>query len=63
MVEKAVAKYGVDVSKSFLIGDKERDVEAAENVGVKGFLIPSDEYFSSSQITDLQNLIGFSVEL
>lgn len=63
MVEKAVAKYGIDVAKSFLIGDKERDIEAAENVGVKGFLVPSDEYFNASQLVDLQNLIGFPVVL
>jgi D-glycero-D-manno-heptose 1,7-bisphosphate phosphatase len=43
MVEKAVAKYGVDVSKSFMIGDKERDVTCANNVGVFGYLIESNE--------------------
>lgn len=63
MVEKAVAKYGVDVSKSFLIGDKDRDIEAAESVGVKGFLIPSDEYFNPSQIIEIQKLTGVDVTL
>lgn len=43
MVEKAVAKYQVDVSKSFMIGDKERDVKCANDASVKGYLIESNE--------------------
>jgi D-glycero-D-manno-heptose 1,7-bisphosphate phosphatase len=39
MVEKAIAKYKVDSSKSFFIGDKMRDVECAERAGVKGIKI------------------------
>ncbi len=39
MLEKAIAKYEIDVSKSYLIGDKDRDIEAASRVGVKGLLI------------------------
>lgn len=42
MLEKAIARFNIDVSKSFLIGDKERDVQTAEKVGVKGILIKSD---------------------
>ena len=42
MLEKAIARFNIDVSKSFLIGDKERDIQAAEKAGVKGFLIESD---------------------
>ena len=42
MVEKAIARFNIDVSKSFFIGDKERDIQAAEKAGVKGFLIEAD---------------------
>lgn len=42
MLEKAIARFNIDVSKSFLIGDKERDIQAAEKAGVKGILIESD---------------------
>lgn len=42
MLEKAIARFNIDISKSFLIGDKERDVQAAEKVGVKGFLIEAN---------------------
>lgn len=39
MLEKAMAIYNIDSSKSFMIGDSERDVIASEKVGVKGFKI------------------------
>lgn len=39
LVEKAIARFNIDVKKSFFIGDKERDVLAGEKVGVKGILI------------------------
>lgn len=42
MLEKAIARFNIDASKSFLIGDKERDIQAGEKVGVKGFLIEAD---------------------
>lgn len=42
MLEKAIARFNIDVSKSYLIGDRERDIQAAENAGVKGILIESN---------------------
>lgn len=39
MLEKAIAKYGIDPSKSLMIGDTDRDMKAAEKVGVRGLLI------------------------
>ena len=41
-VEKALARFDIDASKSYFIGDKERDVEAAAKAGVKGVLIESN---------------------
>lgn len=43
LIEKAAARYGVDLSKSFFIGDSSRDIEAAAKAGVKGFLINANE--------------------
>lgn len=42
MLEKAVAKYDLDVSKCFLVGDRDRDVESAESIGIKGIKIESN---------------------
>lgn len=43
MLEKAIARYQIDASKSYFIGDRERDVIAGEAAGVKGVLIDSDQ--------------------
>jgi D-glycero-D-manno-heptose 1,7-bisphosphate phosphatase len=40
-LEKAMARFGLDREQCFFIGDKiDRDIEAAENAGIKGILIP-----------------------
>ena len=46
MLEKAVARYEIDASKSYFIGDRERDVIAGEGAGVTGILINSDQPIS-----------------
>jgi len=46
MLEKAVARFGVDASQSYFIGDRERDVMAGEAAGVTGILIDSDQPIS-----------------
>ncbi len=43
MVEKALAIYKINPSESFMIGDSERDIVAAERAGVKGILIKANE--------------------
>jgi D-glycero-D-manno-heptose 1,7-bisphosphate phosphatase len=42
MLEKGTARFNIDISKSFMIGDKERDILAGEKAGVKTFHIESD---------------------
>lgn len=42
MLERAIARFDVDVSRSWMIGDSERDIQAASAVGVKGMLIASE---------------------
>lgn len=42
MLEKGIARFNIDISKSYMIGDKERDVLAAQKAGVKPFHIESD---------------------
>jgi D-glycero-D-manno-heptose 1,7-bisphosphate phosphatase len=42
LIEKAIARFNIDVSNSFLIGDSERDIEAAEKAGVRGLKVESN---------------------
>ena len=42
MIEKALARFQIDPAASYIIGDKKRDVEAGEKVGVKGILVEAN---------------------
>ncbi|MGP8216245.1 MAG: D-glycero-alpha-D-manno-heptose-1,7-bisphosphate 7-phosphatase [Bacteroidia bacterium] len=42
LVEKAIARFEIDMEKSYFIGDKERDVLAGKKAGVKGILMESN---------------------
>ena len=54
MLEKAIARYRVDITKSYFIGDTQRDMEAGNRAGLQTIKVnPNDdltEYLS--QITD-----------
>lgn len=54
LMERAVFRHNVDVTKSWMIGDRERDLEAAAKVGVKGILIEANSSLEAikSQILD-----------
>lgn len=39
LLERAIARHGIDASSSVMVGDRERDVVAAGSVGVKGILV------------------------
>ena len=52
MVLKACCDFGIDTSKSYMIGDKKRDVECGERAGVRGIL-----YKGGSLLKLLQSLI------
>ena len=43
LLEKAVARYYIDKSKSYFFGDSRRDVLAAEKIGVTGLLITKND--------------------
>lgn len=45
LIEKAIARFQIDPSKSFFIGDAKRDIEAGEKAGLKGILISPNENF------------------
>ena len=56
-IEKSLARFQIDARKSYFIGDKERDVEAAEKAGVKGILIEANSSLKAvfNFIETLQN--------
>jgi D-glycero-D-manno-heptose 1,7-bisphosphate phosphatase len=35
LLERAIARFDIDVSKSFFVGDMQRDVDCAENIGLR----------------------------
>ena len=42
LIEKAISRFNIDASSSYLIGDSQRDIEAAEKAGIKGILVPKN---------------------
>ncbi len=42
MLEKAIARFKLDKDLCLMVGDKERDIEAAQGAGVKGVLIEAN---------------------
>jgi D-glycero-D-manno-heptose 1,7-bisphosphate phosphatase len=42
LIEKAVARYKVDIGQSIMIGDRDRDIEAAKGLGLRGAKVKSN---------------------
>jgi D-glycero-D-manno-heptose 1,7-bisphosphate phosphatase len=42
LLEKAIARFDIDISNSMLIGDSDRDLEAAEKVGLKSIKVEAN---------------------
>jgi len=42
LFEKAIATYGIDPEKSYMIGDSEHDIQAAEKLKIKGIKVKSN---------------------
>lgn len=43
MIEKAIARFNIDISASFFIGDSPSDIEAARQVDLKAFKINTND--------------------
>jgi D-glycero-D-manno-heptose 1,7-bisphosphate phosphatase len=63
LFEKAIAKYKIDPLKSWMIGDKERDLIPAKKLGMKtvriidSYAIPGEVRIGDHQITDFDTLL------
>ena len=59
MLEKAIARYNVDVSKSVFIGDSQRDVEAGNKTGLHTLLVKPNANLCDylPEITKLEQLV------
>jgi D-glycero-D-manno-heptose 1,7-bisphosphate phosphatase len=53
MLLEAIATYNIDPTLSVMIGDKPRDVEAANTAGVKGILIEPDEQIDYQKVKEV----------
>jgi D-glycero-D-manno-heptose 1,7-bisphosphate phosphatase len=42
LVEKALARFGLDAEASYFVGDQPRDMEAAAGAGVRGLLLETN---------------------
>ncbi len=51
MMERAIHRFKVDTNLSVMIGDKQRDLDCAEKVGVRGILIPTNADLKDFVIT------------
>ncbi|MCC6385092.1 MAG: HAD family hydrolase [Bacteroidia bacterium] len=47
LIEKAIARFGIEAQRSYFIGDRTRDMEAAIGAGIKGILIDTNQNLNS----------------
>ena len=43
MLEKAVARFNLEISRCWMVGDRLRDMQAGANIGVRGILVGEQE--------------------
>jgi D-glycero-D-manno-heptose 1,7-bisphosphate phosphatase len=56
MLEKAAAKFNIDTSQSWMVGDRQRDMEAGQQVGVKTVFINNGSEESQTADYSAKNL-------
>lgn len=61
MIEKAMAKYNIDATKSWMIGDQPRDIEAGQKAGLRTIFISQNkkEALASANTSSLLDAVSF----
>jgi D-glycero-D-manno-heptose 1,7-bisphosphate phosphatase len=61
MIEKAMAKYNIDPTQSWMIGDQMRDIEAGKKAGLRTIYISQNkkEALASANTSSLLNAVSF----
>jgi D-glycero-D-manno-heptose 1,7-bisphosphate phosphatase len=60
LLEKAIAKYNIDVTKSWMIGDALRDILAGRRVGVRTVQVTQAQVESAASDCTADSLLGAS---
>lgn len=55
LLERAMARHAIGAEGSVMIGDRERDVQAAEAVGVKGILVAANTPLLPLVLNEVRN--------
>lgn len=63
LLEKAVAKYNIDISQSWMIGDRERDMQAGKKIGLKTIQIVPDNEKSAGDFAAVSLLAAAEIIL
>jgi D-glycero-D-manno-heptose 1,7-bisphosphate phosphatase len=54
MLEKAVARFNLDVAQCWIVGDRLRDIKAGASIGVRGILVGEEETGFTPHVADLR---------
>ena len=46
MIDKACLDFAIDLNKSYVIGDKDSDIQLAQNAGCRSILIKNSNYLN-----------------
>ena len=59
MLKKAQAKYNIDMAKSWMIGDKESDIQAANAAGIENTILIKSGYLIDETISNAKFFIDY----
>ncbi len=62
MIQKACAKYNIDLQSSWLIGDKLSDIQAARNANIPNYILVNNEYLTQEETKDIKYVVQNTYE-